>query len=172
MGSNYNEWVKRFIILLARIGLLTFYRMSVGINQTMKGTLSLVKINFFIILRWTKFLQSMEQIKANALFKIKKGKLEEFKQLIPVFIATVKEKDPGTLTYDWYLNEGRMECTVLETYTDSEAVLAHARNVGELLQSVMQITDLSAEIYGNPSEELKDALEGLAPKIYPFYSCA
>ena len=68
----------------------------------------------------------MEQIKATALFKIKEGKLEEFKQLIPVFISTVKEKDPGTLTYHWYLNEDSMECVVLETYTDSQAVLAHA----------------------------------------------
>ncbi|MCK5369405.1 MAG: antibiotic biosynthesis monooxygenase, partial [Cyclobacteriaceae bacterium] len=62
----------------------------------------------------------MEQIKANALFKIKEGKLEEFKQLIPVLISIVKEKDPGTLTYDWYLNEDNMECTVLETYADSQ----------------------------------------------------
>ena len=78
----------------------------------------------------------MEQIKATALFKIKDGKLEEFKQLIPVFISTVKEQDPGTLTYDWYLNEDSMECVVLETYTDSPAVLAHAGNVGEHLQKL------------------------------------
>ncbi len=112
----------------------------------------------------------MEQIKATALFKIKEGKLEEFKQLIPVLISIVKEKDPGTLTYDWYLNEDNMECTVLETYADSQVVLAHAGNVGEQLQKMTELADLSLELYGNPNEELRNAIEGLAPKIYSFFS--
>ena len=112
----------------------------------------------------------MEQIKATALFKIKEGKLEEFKQLIPVLISTVKEKDPGTLTYDWYLDENSMECVVLETYIDSQAVLAHAGNVGDHLQKVLEVANLSIELYGNPSEELRNAIEAMAPKIYPFYS--
>lgn len=112
----------------------------------------------------------MEQITATALFKIKEGKLEQFKKFIPVLISAVKEKDPGTLTYDWYLNEDKMECKVLETYSDSQAVLAHSGNVSELLQKVLEVADLSLELYGNPSEELKNAIEGMAVKIYPFYS--
>jgi quinol monooxygenase YgiN len=112
----------------------------------------------------------MEQIKANALFKIKEGKLEEFKNLIPQFIAAVKEKDPGTLVYDWYLNEEQMECMVVEAYADSNAVLAHAVNVGEQLQKSMELSDLSIEIYGNPSEELSKAIEILAPKVFPYFS--
>lgn len=112
----------------------------------------------------------MEQIKFNALFKINEGKLEDFKALIPQFISTVKEKDPGTITYDWYLNEEKMECMVLETYADSNAVLAHAANVGDLLMKSLEIGTLSIEVYGNPSEELSKALEGFAPKVYPYYS--
>ena len=112
----------------------------------------------------------MDQIKVTALCKIKEGKLEEFKRLLPVLISTVKEKDPGTLNYDWYLNEDSMECAVLETYADSQAVLAHAGNVGEHLQKVLEVADLSLELYGNPSEELKNAIEGLNPKIYPYFS--
>jgi len=112
----------------------------------------------------------MKQIKLNALFKIKEGKLEEFKKLILQFIAIVKEKDPGTITYDWYLNEEKMECTVLETYEGSNAVLAHAANVGELLMKSLEITEPTLEVYGNPSEELSKALEGFAPKVFPYFS--
>ena len=112
----------------------------------------------------------MEQIQLHALFKIKEGKLEEFKKLIPQFIATVKEKDPGTIAYDWFLNEEKMECKVLETYEDSNAVLAHAANVGELLMKSMEFSALSAEIFGNPSAELSKALEGFGPKVYPYHS--
>jgi quinol monooxygenase YgiN len=112
----------------------------------------------------------MEQIKFNALFKISEGKLEDFKALIPQFISTVKEKDPGTIMYDWYLNEEKMECKVLETYANSDAVLAHAANVGELLMKSVEIGTLSLEVYGNPSEALSNALEGFAHKVYTFYS--
>jgi quinol monooxygenase YgiN len=112
----------------------------------------------------------MKQLTATALFKIKEGKLEEFKQFIPSLISAVKEKDPGTLTYDWYLNEDNMECVVLETYSDSQAVLAHSGNVGELLQKILEVADLSLQLYGNPSEELKNAIVGMDVKIYPFHS--
>ena len=112
----------------------------------------------------------METIKANALFTIKEGKLDEFKQLIPQFISVVKEKDSGTLNYDWYLNEDNMECMVLETYKDSNAVMEHAGNVGELLQEAMGLSDLQIEVYGNPSDALKEALAGMAPKVYPYHS--
>ena len=63
-----------------------------------------------------------------------------------------------------------MECVVLETYADSLAVLAHAGNVGELLGKILEVADLSLELYGNPSEELRNAIEGMNPKIYPFNS--
>ena len=111
----------------------------------------------------------MEQIKATALIKIKEGKLEEFKQLIPVLISTVKEKDPGTMTYDWYLKEDSMECVVLETYTDSQAVLAHAGNVGEQLQKVLEVADLSIELYGNPTQELRKCNRGSGPQDLSFF---
>jgi len=112
----------------------------------------------------------MEQIKLNALFKINEGKLEAFKALIPELISAVKEKEPGAITYDWYLNEERMECKVLETYANSDAVLAHVANVGELLMKSLEISTPSLEVYGDPSVELSKALEGFAPKVYPYYS--
>lgn len=112
----------------------------------------------------------MKQIKANALFRIKEGKLDEFKQLIHEFISAVKGKEPGNLYYDWYLNEERRECIVLEAYADSNAVLAHAANVGHLLQKTAEISDLSLEVYGKPSEELLMAIKGMNIKIYPFFA--
>ena len=112
----------------------------------------------------------MKQITATALFNIKEGKLKEFKQFIPILISAVKEKDPGTLTYDWYLNEDNMECVVMEIYADSQAVMAHSGNVGELLRKLLELADLSLELYGNPNQELINALKGLDLKIYPFHS--
>ena len=112
----------------------------------------------------------MKEIKAIATFKINKGKLGEFKEISAQMIAVVQEKDPGTLVYDWYLDEGNLECTVLETYADSDAVLAHISNVGELLGKLLEIGNLTIDVYGNPNAELLKATEGLQPKIVPFYA--
>lgn len=111
----------------------------------------------------------MKEIKVNARFKIGEGHLDEFKQLIPQFISTVEDNDPGTLNYDWYLNEDRMECVVLETYANSNALLAHAGNVGELLGKVTEISELKIEIYGNPNEELLKMAKSMRIKIFPYY---
>jgi quinol monooxygenase YgiN len=95
--------------------------------------------------------------------------LENFKALIPKFVSAVKERETGALTYDWYLNEERMECKVLETYADSDAVLAHAANVGELLMKSLEMSTLTLEVHGNPNEELTKALGGFSHTVYPFY---
>jgi quinol monooxygenase YgiN len=112
----------------------------------------------------------MKLIKVRALLKIKEGKLEAFKQIVSQFVSTVKEKDQGTLMYDWYLNEDTMECSVLEDYADSNAALEHVANVGDLLQKLMELGEMSLELYGNPNEELSKALEGLDAKVFPFYA--
>lgn len=112
----------------------------------------------------------MELIKFRALFKINEGQLEAFKDLKEQFITVVKEKEKGTLMYDWYINEDTMECAVLEDYADSNAVLEHAANVGDLLQKLMEIGDLSLEVYGNPNEELSGILKNFDARVFPFSS--
>jgi len=110
----------------------------------------------------------MEEIKATAKFRIHEGNIDAFKAIIPEIISVVKEKDPGTLTYEWYLNEQQMECVVLEVYADSEAVMAHAGNVGEQLQALLSLSDFSIEIYGNPTDELSNALSGFNSNTYAY----
>ena len=112
----------------------------------------------------------MKLIKVRALFKINEGQLEAFKRIVSQFISAVKEKDKGTLMYDWYLNEDTMECSVLEDYADSNAALEHVSNVGDLLQKLSVLGEMSIELYGSPNEELTKALEGLDARVFPFYA--
>jgi hypothetical protein len=83
----------------------------------------------------------------------------------------VRERDSGTLQYDWFFNDTRTECVVRETYKDSAAVLEHIANLGATLGAILGICDMALEIYGFPSPELVKAAAGLAPKTYsPFQS--
>ncbi len=112
----------------------------------------------------------MNNLQTNALFKIHTGKLNEFKALAVQAMTVVKEKEKNTtLQYDWFFNEEFTECTVRENFADSNAVFNHMTNVGELLGKILQISDLSLEVFGDPSDELKKVITDMKAKHYSFY---
>ena len=111
----------------------------------------------------------MQNIHITAKFKIHEGKVEEFKKITALCVSAVKANETGALQYDWYFNPGETECVVRETYTDSNAVLAHLGNVGGLLGQLLSMSDFEAEIYGKMSEDLKNAVSDLNVKVYSFY---
>jgi len=102
----------------------------------------------------------MKKIHVIAKFKIHPGKLTEFKDGANNCVLSTK-KEAGALMYDWFIDEGNDTCTVIETYQDSEATLAHVQNVQEPLSQLMGISDFSIEVFGNASLELKDALASM-----------
>jgi len=111
----------------------------------------------------------MQNIQITAKFKIHSGKVEEFKKIAAQCVPAVKANETGALQYDWFFNPGETECVVRETYSDSNAVLAHMGNIGTLLGQLLAMSDFDLEVFGNLSEELKNAAAGLNPKVYSFY---
>ena len=97
-----------------------------------------------------------KKLQSSARMKIREGKLEGFKRQAAVCISQVKEKDPGTLQYDWFLNSDNTECEIREAYESSEALLVHSANVREALRILFEqyATDHSVVIYGDPWPEL------------------
>lgn len=110
----------------------------------------------------------MNDIQVNARLKIKPGKMEQFKKLANSCVDEVRQKDKGTIQYDWFYNDQKSECVVRERYVDSEAVLDHMTNVGELLGGLVELSTISLDIYGSPSSELKNALDGWDVTYYDF----
>jgi quinol monooxygenase YgiN len=97
-----------------------------------------------------------KKLQLSARMKIREGKLEGFKRQAAVCISCVKEKDPGTLQYDWFLNSDNTECEIREAYESSEALLAHRANLREPLRILFEqyATDHYVVIYGDPSPEV------------------
>ena len=113
----------------------------------------------------------MNKIQLTARAVIHEGKLDEFKALAAECMRTVREKDSGTVQYDWFFNEAQTECVVLEAYRDSQAVLEHNANIGATLGAILAISDCTFEVYGTPSPKLLEAAAGLSIKVYsPFQS--
>jgi quinol monooxygenase YgiN len=114
-----------------------------------------------------------KKLQLSARMKIREGELEGFKRQAAVCISKVKEKDPGTLQYDWFLNSDNTECEIREAYESSEALLAHTANLREALGILFEqyATDHSVVIYGDPSPELMQNAARMAEvgvKIYSF----
>ena len=112
---------------------------------------------------------TQEELQIKATFKIHSGKLDEFKKLAAECMESVLEKDSGTLQYDWFFNEDQTECVVREKYANSASLMEHSGNLGPLFGAMMAVADFSAEIYGQPTDELMTAIGGLDLKIYQFF---
>ena len=88
-------------------------------------------------------------------FKFHQGKLEEFKRLSDRAMEIARAKDSGTLQYEIYFNDDQSECIVLERYRDSEALLEHGANLGELSQAILATGSVTGACLGEPSAELR-----------------
>lgn len=111
----------------------------------------------------------MNELQITTRFAIHDGKLGEFKSLASRCLEVVREKDSGTLQYDWFLNADGTECVLRERYRDSDAVLEHAFNLGELMGRFMSISDPDVEICGAPTDALLDTIAALQPRVYAAY---
>jgi len=108
----------------------------------------------------------MSELQVTARLTVHEGKLDEFREIAAGCMQSVREKDSGTLQYDWFFNEDHTECVVREKYRDSAAVMEHMGNLGELLGGLMGVCDMDLEVYGSPSAELAEAAAALAPSVY------
>ena len=113
----------------------------------------------------------MSELQGIARFKFDDGKLEEFKRLSAQCMEIVRTKDTGTLQYEIYFNDDQSECIVLERYKDSEALIQHAANVGDLMEAILATGSVSGELLGEPSADLRAQLAGGPVRLFtPFQS--
>jgi quinol monooxygenase YgiN len=111
----------------------------------------------------------MDSLQVTSRLTIHDGKLEEFRALAEQCMRLVRERDTGTLQYDWFFNDRQTECVVREAFVDSAAALAHIGNLGPTLGALLGVSTMTLEIYGSPSAELSAAVASLAPQTYtPF----
>ena len=78
--------------------------------------------------------------------------------------------EPGTLQYDWFLNDDGTQCVVRETYASSQAVLEHLAHVGSMLGRLVELGGgMRLEVYGASStSEVSDAIAPFQPATYAY----
>jgi quinol monooxygenase YgiN len=109
----------------------------------------------------------MNKLHVSARMKIRDGKLEGFKQQAAECIRQTKEKDTGTLQYDWFLSSDQTECEIREVYESSEALAEHKHNLHKSLGRLFEefAYDHTVVLYGNPSPQLLEMARIMMPDV-------
>jgi quinol monooxygenase YgiN len=99
---------------------------------------------------------TMSQFEVRAHLKVRDGQLEGFKRQAAEMMRVTREKDTGTLAYDWFLSKDGTECQVREAYVDADALVEHALNVREAREAMFAefAYDHKMTFYGDPSPRL------------------
>jgi quinol monooxygenase YgiN len=115
--------------------------------------------------------RAVSELQGIARYRFHEGKLEEFKRLSAQCMEIVRTKDTGTLQYGIYFNDDQSECIVLERYRDSEALIEHLANLGDLAEAILATGSVSGELLGEPSAELRANLARSPVRLFtPFLS--
>ena len=112
-----------------------------------------------------------DYIRATAEHTIVEGRINEFRKLATDIVDRVEATEPNTLSYEWFLSSDESKCYVVQIYKDSEAGLAHLRNLADLLGRLHEVAPLTGLwIYGSPSNELRQVLEPVGAKIFQHWN--
>jgi quinol monooxygenase YgiN len=115
--------------------------------------------------------RAVSELVGIARYTFHEGRVEEFKRLSAQCMEIVRTKDTGTLQYEIYFNDDQSECIVLERYRDSEALIEHLANLGDLGEAILATGSVSGELLGEPSAELRANLAGSPVRLFtPFLS--
>jgi len=103
----------------------------------------------------------MSRFEVRARLKVRDGQGEGFMRQAAEVMRQAKEKDTGTLAYDWFLSSDGTQCEVREAYVDSDALVDHAINVAEARGKLFAefAYDHRMAFYGEPSPRLLALVE-------------
>jgi quinol monooxygenase YgiN len=107
-----------------------------------------------------------DEMHGTARLVIRDGKLDEFKRLVAQAVELVRANEPGTIEYNIYLNAEGTEAFVHERYRDSAAGMAHSANIAGLMEAFLDVATITGEVCGNPTPELRKALEDAGVTVY------
>jgi len=105
----------------------------------------------------------MAGLELHAHLKIRPSQLEGFKKQAAECMRVAREVDTRTLRYDWFISRDGTQCEVHEAYVDSEGMIEHSHNIGEVRGKLFAefAEDHFMTFYGEVSPELFDMVQAM-----------
>jgi hypothetical protein len=99
--------------------------------------------------------------------RIKRGKLEGYKEYYRQVAELTEANKPGTVAHLGYLSEDGVEATIVHVFLDAEAMERHMRGVGAIAQKAAEFMEIvSWQIYGRPSDAVLEGMLKIAgPRV-------
>lgn len=101
--------------------------------------------------------QGDERIYALAWFRPHPGKVKALRDLARQSYDRVREADPATWGYEWFL-DANGNCLALDVYRDPTAMLAHMSNCGSIMGQIVTIADSRTIVFGALPPEIEARL--------------
>lgn len=112
-----------------------------------------------------------ERIIIIASLKLIENKFSDLKITVKDLQDHFLETENGMMQYDWYLSDDKTTIKVLETYTNSEAVLFHFDNLKSFAPRLSESRAfVSLEVFGNASEKLRERVKKINAVHYSMIS--
>ncbi len=98
--------------------------------------------------------------------RIKAGKLEELRQLIPQMLPMIKADKPRTVLFQSYLSEDGTEVSFVHVFPDAEAMDLHLEGAEQRSAAAYEFFQpLAFTIYGWPSQQAIDTMSREAEQL-------
>ncbi len=93
---------------------------------------------------------------------VQDGQSDAVLPLIEEVAAATKADEPGAIHYEYFRNEERTACTVLERYADNDAVMVHMGNFGAKFAErfLTCFAPVRFTVYGPANDTVRAALAG------------
>ena len=86
-------------------------------------------------------------------FRIKKGKLDDFKRFFQAGAESIKAEKPGTVAFLSYLNEDATQAAIIHVFPDASSMDLHVEGAEERSKDAYEFVEpAGVELYGAPSE--------------------
>jgi len=97
---------------------------------------------------------------------IKPDAVDEYTAMARKITADNEASEPGQEIFEWYVDG--QDVHIYERYQDSAAAVAHVqRFVANFVEQFLGLcTPTRMSVYGDPSDELKEAIAGFNPRYY------
>ena len=102
-------------------------------------------------------------------FKIQQGKLDLFKKRATAVLDIVKDRDPGTLRYDWFYDNDNNECIAMDTYKNAPAMFAHMKNCHEAHAKLLDCSELTNRFLGALPDDAQQVAAKYKSHTLPFF---
>lgn len=108
----------------------------------------------------------MSELQVTVHLTLRPGVTSQFERIAAQALAAARDADPGTIRYDWYFDDTRGACVILEAFESSTAFLAHTRNVGPYLQQLSELAEIEVAVFGDASAEVREAATKMGAPIF------